>query len=236
MVKDKSKSGKDGKSAGKPVRNRAERPPDAPARILAAARGEFVAKGFGGARMQTIARAASVNHALLHYYFGSKEKLYQAAVKEMVSTIWSSVQGAFQEVPAGASFQQLLASLLKGHARVVARHPEFLLFLLRDMQDGRGVPAGLAEVFRSYGDIPRRVAAAYAGEVAAGRLRPLAPLHFWLNLLGMAVSGFLASQVLKHVETSPIPRVRFTEAFFMERAEVVAATVVNSLRPERELG
>ena len=37
--------------------------------ILAAAEQEFLAKGFDGARTTSIAAAAGVTHAMLHYYF-----------------------------------------------------------------------------------------------------------------------------------------------------------------------
>ena len=53
-------------------------------RILDAALREFSASGFAGARMDRIAAAASVNKALIYYYFDSKENLY-AAVLEMIT-------------------------------------------------------------------------------------------------------------------------------------------------------
>ena len=37
--------------------------------ILEAAEREFIAKGFAGARTTSIAEAAGVTHAMLHYYF-----------------------------------------------------------------------------------------------------------------------------------------------------------------------
>ena len=39
------------------------------ARILSAARAEFIERGLRGARMQSIADRGKVNKALLHYYF-----------------------------------------------------------------------------------------------------------------------------------------------------------------------
>lgn len=202
-------------------------------RILNAARAEFIANGFAGARMLAIARAAGVNHALLHYYFGSKDKLYQAAVREMVQRIWNGVQTELQKTTADGSFEQMLAALLKGHARVLAGHPEFVLFLLRDVGEGRGIPVGITELFQSFGELPRRIQAALQAEIKAGRLRSIEPVHFWLNLTGMVISAFLASQVLKHVgPAAPFPRPVFTERFFLERAGIVAHTLVQSLRPE----
>src|ERR1035438_7531682 len=51
--------------------------------ILRAAMAEFAAFGEVGARTDAIARAAGVNKALLHYYFGSKEGLYSAVLDQV---------------------------------------------------------------------------------------------------------------------------------------------------------
>lgn len=51
-------------------------------KILTAARNVFIRKGFAGARMQEIADEAGINKALLHYYFRSKEKLFEVIFKE----------------------------------------------------------------------------------------------------------------------------------------------------------
>src|SRR3954464_12285240 len=101
-------------------------------KILAAARAEFIAKGFRNARMQSIARAAGVNHALLHYYFGSKEKLYEAALREILHTIWTALRGEMHALPQKASFEELLRTLLKAHARIIAGQNGFLPFILRE--------------------------------------------------------------------------------------------------------
>ncbi len=45
-------------------------------RILRSAKKEFSERGFSGARMSSIAKASSVNKALIHYYFRDKESLY----------------------------------------------------------------------------------------------------------------------------------------------------------------
>lgn len=46
-------------------------------RILAAARAEFSAEGFAGARVARIARRARVNKRMLYHYFGNKEDLFR---------------------------------------------------------------------------------------------------------------------------------------------------------------
>ncbi len=61
-------------------------------RILEAAESEFAAKGFDGARLGTIARAAAVQQALIHHYFGDKEGLHGEVVRSgleaMTEGVW----------------------------------------------------------------------------------------------------------------------------------------------------
>jgi AcrR family transcriptional regulator len=66
---------KDGEQNPEPVVDRSAR-----ARVLRAAVDEFAARGFAGARMDTIARAAGVSKQIPFHYFKSKELLFQAAV------------------------------------------------------------------------------------------------------------------------------------------------------------
>lgn len=51
------------------------------ARILAAALKEFAAKGFAGARVDAIAKRASINKRMLYHYFGDKEELFKAVLR-----------------------------------------------------------------------------------------------------------------------------------------------------------
>jgi AcrR family transcriptional regulator len=50
-------------------------------KILEAAKKVFHRKGFEGARMQEIADEAGINKALLHYYFRTKENLFDDVFK-----------------------------------------------------------------------------------------------------------------------------------------------------------
>jgi AcrR family transcriptional regulator len=72
-------------------RNAAMRKPKAPqanrASIVAAAIDEFAARGFKGASMDAIAARTHTTRALINYYFGSKEKLYIAALEQVYAEI-----------------------------------------------------------------------------------------------------------------------------------------------------
>ena len=59
--------------------------------ILTAAEQEFLTKGYDGARTTSIAQAAGVTHAMLHYYFRTKEQLFERIVDEKFATMSHSM-------------------------------------------------------------------------------------------------------------------------------------------------
>jgi AcrR family transcriptional regulator len=61
-------------------------------RILAAALVEFSAKGFAGARVDSIARRAKGNKRMLYHYFGNKAALFSAVLRLKMGErrIWSA--------------------------------------------------------------------------------------------------------------------------------------------------
>ena len=59
--------------------------------ILAAAEQEFLTRGYDGARTTSIAQAAGVTHAMLHYYFRTKEQLFERIVDEKFEAISDSM-------------------------------------------------------------------------------------------------------------------------------------------------
>ena len=54
-------------------------------RILSAALKEFAAKGFAGARVDVIARRASINKRMLYHYFGNKKHLFREVLRRKMA-------------------------------------------------------------------------------------------------------------------------------------------------------
>ncbi len=55
--------------------------------ILEAAEAEFLEVGFHGATTASIAKRAGVTHAMLHYYFSTKENLYEVFISEKLKIV-----------------------------------------------------------------------------------------------------------------------------------------------------
>jgi AcrR family transcriptional regulator len=65
---------------GRPSRTETETGPATRDRIIQAARDEFSERGYEKASVRGIAKAAGVDSALVHHYFGTKEQVFEAAV------------------------------------------------------------------------------------------------------------------------------------------------------------
>ncbi|WP_328398027.1 TetR family transcriptional regulator [Streptomyces sp. NBC_00390] len=65
---------------GRPARTQAAGP-GAQERILDAARTEFAERGYDKTTMRGIAKAAGVDAALVHHYFGTKDDVFAAAIE-----------------------------------------------------------------------------------------------------------------------------------------------------------
>lgn len=82
------------------------------ARIVAAAVAEFSAKGFDGARLSAVARAAEVQAALIHHYFVDKEGLFRAALQHALEPMHAEVFGVLE------TFEQTLQSARESRRRL----------------------------------------------------------------------------------------------------------------------
>ena len=55
--------------------------------ILLSAEKEFLEKGYSGAKTTAIAEAAGVTHAMLHYYFRTKDKLFEKIIADKMARL-----------------------------------------------------------------------------------------------------------------------------------------------------
>lgn len=99
--------------------------------ILAAAEQEFLAKGYDGARTTSIAKAAGVTHAMLHYYFRTKEHLFERIVDEkfkLMSQSFLSIIGN----PSLPIVERLKVGI-EAHFDFVAANPQLPRFVINEV-------------------------------------------------------------------------------------------------------
>ena len=102
-------------------------------RLLAAAREEFSARGFDGAKVDRIARRASVNKAMLYYHFKSKKELYLTILREQFAAVATAV-ATVRDQPGAPD--ELLKRYIETIATVALARPHFPPMWLREIAEG----------------------------------------------------------------------------------------------------
>ena len=100
--------------------------------ILTAAIELFASVGFEAASARTIAAKANVHHALLRYYFGDKEELWKAAVREMFHRQREEFQTQQDANPAAPDTIDGVKELVRRYVRYCAAHPEHAQILVHE--------------------------------------------------------------------------------------------------------
>lgn len=59
----------------------------------------FAEHGFEGTSIRALAKEAGVNVAMVSYYFGSKEKLFEALVEHRSSSFLDKIKGLYDNIP-----------------------------------------------------------------------------------------------------------------------------------------
>ncbi|MEU4619866.1 TetR family transcriptional regulator [Actinoplanes sp. NPDC023801] len=165
------------------VRRTGRRPgnPDTREAILAAARGAFAEKGFDGASIRAIATGAGVDPALVHHYFGTKDKLFLASMNspiDPVDVINEATAGSRDEI--GARFVRAFLNMWDGPRGAAA------VALLRSVAGNEWT----ARLFREFiiTQILRRAAPKLGLDPAEAHLRvTLAASH----LVGLALARYV---------------------------------------------
>jgi len=191
-------------------------------KILLAAQKEFAARGFAGARMEAIARAAGINKAMLFYYFASKEKLYQTILKGVMGEFYKKISGLITPDLTPAVFMEKFPQL---YIQLFAGHPDFVRIVAFDLIHNPdnicGIMAGIISQMTSFKPHPlfeliRRWHD--QGLVSEGD-----PLHFMMNIVALSIFSFIGKPMVEAISGI---KVASDEEFYRKRV----ASVVNILK------
>ena len=180
-------------------------PEQSRAAILDAAMAEFSREGLAGARTDTIARAASVNKALLYYYFRDKESLYAAVLDRVFTGLAARIHGALERpLPP----RERLLAYVAAHFDYIAETPEYPRLVSREMMRARFGEKGVTGpahrnvkrlVTTYFQPVFRRVSGLIQEGIESGDFRPVDPMHFVLTIVATIVFYFTATPVLQAV-------------------------------------
>lgn len=112
-------------------------------KIFEAATEVFLAKGMDGARMQDIANHAGINKALLHYYFRTKDRLFNAVFEMIARKMLRKFAPVFDE---NFSFEDKIRFFFKEHISFLQENPALPGFIINEINRN---PARIKKILKN---------------------------------------------------------------------------------------
>ena len=163
-------------------------------KILKAARKVFIEKGYNGARMQEIANEAEINKALLHYYFRSKEKLFDGIFSEALNTMFPMLM---EIMNADTSFYDKIYRVFDVYIDFLKNNRELPLFL---MQEAKNRKQFLFDTIRQYDPFTNsRIAEQIQELIDRGEIKPVNPRQILMNIISLSVFPFAAEPLVEFI-------------------------------------
>ena len=156
-------------------------------RILEAAEAEFLEQGYDGARTISIAERAGVTHAMLHYYFRTKEQLFHRILEEKVDALVHSVVTAF--INPEKPFLQRIEEGISAHFDFLAANPQIPLFIAREI--GKRDLGNEDKLSGNVAPLFMKIRSEINALAAKGEVRPVDPVMLFLDIISQNVFPFM---------------------------------------------
>ncbi len=159
--------------------------------ILDAARKVFLDNGFDGATMQQIANEAGINKALLHYYFRSKDRLFEAV---FIEAFGQMVPNLLKIFTSEAQFTDKIRGLVETYISALQQYPQIPQFILHELHRN---PGRIIDLMHSTGMNPEVVMNIIRQEIKKGSIIDIDPYQLMVNMLAMCIFPFAARPMIQ---------------------------------------
>ena len=164
-------------------------------RIKAAARKVFHQKGFAGTRTRDIAEEAGINHAMLNYYFRSKEKLFEMVMMETMAQFFKGVNLMLNDE--NTSLDEKIDLIVSNYVDLLLKEPELPTFILNEVRPN---PQAFVEQNPIKEALTHSVLTRqYAEAVARGEITEPNLMQAILNVIGLVIFPFIAKPILTSI-------------------------------------
>ncbi|MHC1738491.1 MAG: TetR/AcrR family transcriptional regulator [Ignavibacteriaceae bacterium] len=162
--------------------------------ILEAAERLFLEKGFAMTSTTEIAKEAGCNQGLVHYYYRTKEKLFEEVFSKKAELFFSAFMNvANEELP----FVEKLRKLIGVHFDMLRKNPRLPFLLLNEFTTN---PSRLLSVKEKIKKLPESVFAKMdkelREEIRCGRIREIELADLMITIISLNGGLFIAKPIL----------------------------------------
>lgn len=163
-------------------------------KILEAAREVFVQQGMKGARMQEIADRAGINKALLHYYFRSKDALFEKVFLETLQVNAPVLYGVMgKDLPLKQKLEEFTALYIE----IMRQNPFMPLFIISEISQNPDKMLGKIGPHASA--VVGKLRQQLVSEAAKGNIRLVEPVDLVSAIMGLCIFPVLAKPIFQPV-------------------------------------
>ena len=160
--------------------------------ILNAAKTIFQRKGMDGARMQEIADEAGINKALLHYYYRSKQLLFEAVFKNAFSLLAPQLNNILNS---DDSLNNKIKNFTKNYISFIIKHPYLPNFIINELnRNPEFVQKLISE--KHFPNI-EKFKIQIIENIEKGKIIPIKPEQLFINIMALNILPFIAAPLLK---------------------------------------
>jgi len=161
--------------------------------ILNSAKKVFITHGLEKAKMQQIADEAGINKALLHYYFRSKDKLFEAVFSDVLKEIVPMMKNFFGD---NIPFTHKIELFVETYINLIRKNPFLPEFVFTELNRN---PERLIQMMVSFGVNPNVILTQIEKEIELGNIKKINPKQLLINILALTIFPFLAKPIVKGI-------------------------------------
>lgn len=158
-------------------------------KIIHAAREVFIIKGMDGARMQEIANEAGINKSLLHYYFRSKDKLFERVFTDTFSSVVETINNVFL---ISDSLESFIENFVIAYTSVLIEKPFIPNFVLHELS--RNPQRIVNHINSSNFDKAKIISLIASQEI--DYVRPFDPVQVIVDIISLSIFPFVARPLI----------------------------------------
>lgn len=160
-------------------------------RIKVAARKVFHQKGYAGTRTRDIAEEAGINHAMVNYYFRSKEKLFGIVMLETMTFFFKGVSTILNNE--NTSLEEKIEQIVANYIDLLLEEPELPTFMFNEVRTNPEPFVANTPILQALENSV--LARQYAEAVAQGRITEPNLIHTVLNVISLVIFPFIAQPI-----------------------------------------
>ncbi len=193
--------------------------------ILEAAEKLFLKQGYAKTSTGQIAKLAGCNQALVHYYYRTKDNLFEKVFEEKVGMIAANILNTGGNI---SNVEERIAQIVSFHFNFLKQNPMLPQFVLNEISSNPDRLQSLVDRLKVYMiPILTHLETELKKEIEKGTIRPILATDLLITILSLNIMPFLVKPVLQRALNIPD---RNFEKILEERQKEVIETVLSRLR------